>query len=503
MRVRVNRVLVSGLIAIGGLGGCAAWPAAETANIHAAPKAPPTRTVTDFTAALTCMRDLVARSGKTLLVTSGNISDSYATLKVDGRQMLVTAIGKMAPGQQITYVEITRSGAAQPMAPGESIRSHKKTFPLEDPRYSIEGAFTEVAKNIMSDRAGAGVLTDVFRIGGTTERSVGHITLDLRIVDLVGHTVVNKTTTSTTIVLENRGSAFTAGARIATAGFEFDFSIDRNEAESRVARTLIELGTIEVFGKLLDLDYAPCISGVRGVEQRIQARKEYDAASPAARKTFVWSALEKHYSEKIVSEEQFARKALQYKTEAGLVPTGSTSDFDIYESLRNERTPPPGVTVPVAVAPQPPMAPPAAVGPPSARLVLAWRRDATGETPAAAVPRGESANILVGVAGSAYVRCYYRSVDDKVYRVFPNSALPDERITGSGEPRPIRAKVDTTTIGMETAICFASESSLEHVVPGDVAGFQPIPGLRNIQDIRAAFVGRQVTSAIAHVEVRP
>jgi curli biogenesis system outer membrane secretion channel CsgG len=300
--------------------------------------------VTDFSDALACMnRKLVQHGVHDVVVTSGKLADATGLLKVGAKDMLVTAIAKMSGGSDaINYIEISTPAAMQDLGPLQTIDAlvGAQNIQVWRPNYAIEGSFTEVNKNLISDRAGGGVVSDLLQANLQRDQDVGSIALDLHIVDLNGHRVVNNTATSTEILLVNAGKSGNVGATVAKSGVEFERSFDRNEAEGRAARTLVELATVEMFGRLLNLPYADCIRTVHGKANLEQARADYDALSAAARQAFFHAQLMRlgFNPGRNTDDVKLVEAITRFQKAVGLVPSGAIN-FETYNALRTTRLP--------------------------------------------------------------------------------------------------------------------------------------------------------------------
>jgi curli biogenesis system outer membrane secretion channel CsgG len=290
---RLRRVAAACLLPLLGLAGCATVKP-EMAQVVAQPKTPPVRNITSFSGALQCMDGLLANWGvRNVIITSSGIPDATGEISTGTREMLISAISRMsAKSNAFRYVDydLTQVDVQQL----HQLIDSSKSFVA--PNYYIRGAITQLDQGVLDAGVGFGLSAGSGRsgadIGVNFNKVVSTVALDLNVVDFSSRQVVPGMYANSSLAVVRASKAADPGGRISKAGIFFNVALDQSEGMHQAVRTLVELNTIELLGKLAEVPYWKCLqiesTNPAALEQ---ARDWYQAMNPQERLTFVQRAL--------------------------------------------------------------------------------------------------------------------------------------------------------------------------------------------------------------------
>ena len=456
-KIRPRACLIGALLL---LTGCAT---PEQAPEIAQPKTLPVRNLTSFSDSLRCMDTLLAQFGvQDLVITSAGLPDATGEISTGTKDMLISAISRMS----------VRSGAFRfvdfdqfqvDVHQLQSLVGFTDEFLV--PNYYIRGAITQLDEGVIADNVGASLAGPSATLGFSGDQVVSLVSMDLNIGNLVTRQILPGMSSHNSIAVTRTGRAGDAGGQIQSYGLFFNISLNRAEGMHAAVRSLVELSTIEVLGKLAQVPYWRCLA----IEQTnpavvAQAKEWFDDMSEREKVVFVQRALASkgYYDAPVTGERDPATKGAisRYQAENGLLADGRIN-FDLYQDLINQdlaigRQPDPlaGQTVQAAaVRPNP--------------LTL------TVTTPNGAQPtyRVEEALDLTLIASQdAYVYCYYSDATGTVARIYPNQFQPDPYLTAGRSVSVPSAEAGFDIVfdrpGVtEEVVCLASPKELGLALP--------------------------------------
>jgi hypothetical protein len=277
-----------------GAAGCAFTPP-EQATIAAQPKTLPVRNVTSFSASLRCMDDLFQKFGKTnYLVTAQEIPDATGKVQTGTKEMLIAAISQMSvKSNAFNFIDFEEYGSVFVLgsflaAPG----GPPVPAGFEVPNYYVRGAITQLDSGVIAESASGGVGFENFDIGASTDQVMTVVSVDLNVGNVLNRRMLPGVSANNSIVVRRSGSAVDAGATISKMGANFNLTFNRSEGMHAAVRSLIELSTIEITGKLLQVPYWRCLEIEQTNPEVVAvARGWFDSMSTTDRVTFVQRAL--------------------------------------------------------------------------------------------------------------------------------------------------------------------------------------------------------------------
>jgi len=395
--------------------GCMTPP--QEAPAVAQPKSLPVRNLTSFSEPLRCMDRLLADFGRrNIVITSAGIPDETASISTGTKDMLISAVSRMSvESGGFTFVDFDQTQADVHNLQG--LVGFTDAFVV--PNYYIRGAITQLDEGVLAESYSAAVGISDFSVSGAADEVVSVVSLDLNVGDLVSRQIIPGISAHNSIAVARTGKGGTLSANIEKLGVAYNVSLNRAEGMHQAVRTLIELSTIEVLGKLAQVPYWRCLY----IEQTnpavvAEAREWFDDMSAKEQVVFTQRALTSlgYYAGPITGERDQSTKGAiaRYQAESDLIADGRIN-FQLYASLIAEdlalgRQPDPlqGQVEEAAARPNP------------LQLTLATPK---GDRPTYAVE--ETLEMTVIASQDAYLYCYYSDGRGTVARVFPNQFQPD------------------------------------------------------------------------------
>ncbi|WP_162488445.1 DUF4384 domain-containing protein [Azospirillum lipoferum] len=488
-----------------------ALPNPEHATIIAQPATQPTRTITGFTDGLRCMDRKLGEHGiRHVVVTSTLLPDRTGNVAVGGVDMLISALSTMSESSQaFLYVSRTRPGATE--AAGTDWVTYEAKPVIERAEYVIGGSISQADTNIAAGRRGFDISQELFQLGAAADRRIGSIAVDLHVALMDGQTVIPGVTSNNTAVIASEGKSGEAGARILKAGVRFNLSVDKQETIGQAARTLIELGSIELVGKLFKLPYWDCLqidNGNKLVQEQLRAW--YDGVSETERLQYIRQSLEQrgYLTGGGANDPDALRATLaRFQADNNLVASGRPT-FETFMKLSQgaNALPLPG----------------GGFGPGASSQMLAATRPARELTvnvrstgalaaagPAAKVgadfKTGDRTAFIVTLSRSAHLRCFYTDSAGATVRLYPNR-FQTASFVSSGTALtipPVRGDdvgfdIKLRRPGIEEVACFANERGFDdgHAAILAHQDLMPIPGVTSVDAI-AASIGAAGAGPIA------
>ncbi len=407
----------------------------QVASVIAQPTTPITKNITSFSQALRCMDELFLAYGKTgLVITSDGLPDQTQQINSGTKDMMITTLSKMSERSgAFKFVDIEQGGAV------EFVQT-KLGRGFDLPHYYIRGAITQVDRNVASNSKSAGIAIPMASLGYSSDQLLSVVTIDMNIGDVVERQIIPGLHTTNTITVVSSGKGTDAEGIIQKASIYFEVSQDRTQGTHQAVRTLVELGLIEVLGKLTKVPYWRCL-GIESTNPSMiqQARDWYDQIPEGERLRIVQQAMSSSglYSGPVdgVMGPAFRDAVNAYKARNDLIANGQV-DFDLYYRLLVDNA---------AVMPHGP-ATPGKRGGPRQEVAYAPMAPGRGETVTEAVGSeiglslepeggrqanfriGDRLSFLVSVKRPAEVYCYYQFEEgDKpqLVRIFPNRFQPN------------------------------------------------------------------------------
>ena len=116
--------------------------------------------------------------------------------------------------------------------------------------------------------------------------------MDLNVGKLTTRQILPGISANNSIAVVQSGKGADIGGLIGKAGISLSVSLDKSEGFHQAVRSLVELSTIEVLGKLTHVPYWECLSiEATNPNFRAEAREWFDAMGESERQNFVRTSL--------------------------------------------------------------------------------------------------------------------------------------------------------------------------------------------------------------------
>lgn len=343
-----HRILTLGAAAW--LGGCAVNAPQPPEDIRERySSAYPVRTMTSFTEGLVCMdRMLAANKVEPIYVTAAPIPDYSENRGGAGyaaRDMLISAIAEMTRNSAaVRFVAFDRQ--TPDIVALQS--THPKRGSLRIPDFFIRGAVTQINNTPYSKQIG-----DSLSIAGKGEHFLGgglgnsasltlsSVSLDMAVGLVNNYQMLPGIFSANTFSVEKRSNSDELSISLKRIGAVFSVNENQAEALSLALRGLVEVGAIELFGKLYNLPYWECLAEIGdNAPLREAARVRYAELSAEERTAYVAEQLVKA---KLLANEaplyrngayspQLARAVMQYRMQQNVLGSGVV-DYPLFERI--------------------------------------------------------------------------------------------------------------------------------------------------------------------------
>lgn len=278
-------------------------------------------------------------------------------------------------------------------------------------------------------------------------------------------------------------------------------SLNKAEGLGSGVRALVELGMIEVVGKLTGVPYWKCLEIEKTNPTMIQqARDWYDAMTPVDRIKLIQRKLGgmNYYNGQIngATSRELTSAISRYQAENHLVADGRVN-FDLYYALLDADQPivedPNAKSNVIASTPRPD----AQQGPLTVRL-----DSDRGNRPTYRVRDLLKARVQMSKDGVLY--CYYRDISGTIARIHPNRFNPDPFIKSNAtltlppENSPFQIKFDKP--GREQIVCYGSNRDLALPAALKAADLTPLK-VGSMDEIGKAFRASNPSVAEAKLDI--
>lgn len=483
--------------------------AASMAQAASAPKARPTRTISNFSSALRCMDEIFLAHGiKDILITSAGMPDSTGKVATGTKDMMITAINTMTQqSRAFEFIDFHSGGGDLGLL--FAARGDAQT---KVPDLYIRGAITQMDDNVVrasraggislsSDRSGDSFDPLSLALGYALTEAFDMLTMDMSVAETTSRKILTPTVTSNMLIMIKDSKGGEGGNTLGKIGLSFNVDKGRSEGLGAATRNLLELNLIETLGKLTQVPYWRCLdANISHPLIREQARLNYDLMNDSDRILFVQRKLGgsmNRYSGPLdgLASDEFKQALTDYQIKAGLLPDGRVS-FDVYASLIDDAQnslaalPPKPASAAIAAPPPPP--------PPSLQLSLESDK---GRTPQHRV--GEFFNLKVTLSGDGNAYCYYQDASRSTARVFPNRFQSSPWLRANSELRlPSRGfKIRFDRPGAEKVACIAAEKEL--VLPPALAPTADLAALpvASVDEVINQFMQHNPSASVGIIDI--
>lgn len=462
--------------------------ATSEVRIAATPKAIPQRTVTNFSEALRCMDDLFVRyaiSGVAL--GAQDIPDQTDVVSAGTKDMLITALSNMS----------VKSRAIRFVALGYDLEDISRFHTLhvsknfKAPDFFIRGAITQVDRGVIQTQQSGGLSVGTFlSIEASKDRIASIVSLDMNMGLVSNLQILPGITSSNSIAVVQKGKGLDLSGAIEKLGALFRIDFTESEGLHHAVRSLIDLGSIELMGRLTQVPYWECLD-IETTNPFVQkeVRTWFNALPRDQLLRFTQAKLRAvgAYDGPVDGREsQGLRSAIAlYKSDHALIANGDV-DFALYYQLLADPTAIDDQHIPLVA--QVIAGEGTSVGRDDTsvteeKVLKKARLETSSVTPLeleltterGTRPRyrvGESVVLQVKASVAAHVYCYYQPRAQEVIKIFPNRYARESRVrAGTTTTIPgtdgFQIKFDTPGVA-ERVLCMAAYRDIERRLPSEL-----------------------------------
>ncbi len=464
--------------------------AQETQAMRKGPESVPQHNITGFSDALRCMDSTFITYGvRNVSVLVEDITDQTKKVNAGTKDMLISAVSDMTKRSRAIRLVIYGQDAGNVV--GYLREAERKTPYASIPQFDIKGSVSQLDESMIKRQVQAGVsLGEWFSIGGGRASATNILGIDLTVLSTENLSVVPGVTSRNSVVIFKSGQGLEADAQIHKFGANFGMSLSQSEGQSQALRTLVELGAIELLGKLTHTPYWTCLGANpedQTVKNEISDWFELSLANPANLVGWFQDQLRNrsYYYGPVdgTPNDELKQSVSRYRAALGLTPEPRL-DLAFYSAYLNANH----AEVLARFPPPPPVE--QAVAPASEPLAV---RVATANG-ATRFKAGEAINLLVAPNRDAYVYCYWQDETKKIMRVYPNRFAKESKIAAA-QPLELPGRMRIQFFAndkhaAERVACFATEQDVTAGLPATVRGtdLEELQ-LKSLDQVRDAFNG--------------
>ena len=487
----------------------------ESVKMASGPEAAPAKNYTKMNDSLRCMDRLLLENGiRDLIVLTEDINDNTKKLQVGSRDMLVSAVSDMTRRSRAVRL-ITFGGDVSNLVNWlNASGGNSNVYTTLKPNFDIRGSISQLDDNLAQKREGAGITVGPIDFDKSKDASVSILGLDMSIISTDTMEVMPGVVSRNTISLSKEGSGLGGGVggtiKKKDFGINYDFSFNKNEGSSQAVRTLIELSTVELFGKLTRIPYWNCLgvdpdqSQVKDemsdwyyaleaegklvpyVQNQLRIRGVYNGPinaaviTPEFKKVIpeVRTALGLNNDGGI--DEAFFSKLINVKSKTLGAPRNPVAHLTVAQlsaKSKNRRGKTRSLVDPMDV---------------DAKLEFSLSKPPTMTITAPPIKVGEPIQFKVKTPKDTFVYCYYQESNDNWMRIFPNRFQPDPFLSaqsGLNFPGNMKVEVKAAASGQgEKIACFNTSADISLGLPPEIiaSDFEILPG-QKMADLRNGF----------------
>jgi curli biogenesis system outer membrane secretion channel CsgG len=554
---RLSRLAAPLLLAasVATIAACAAVdPGAATIDsarrLSKGPRTTPFRSITSFSENLRCMDVLLADYGvRDQSVIAEDIGDPGARINAGTKDMMISAISDMT--RRSRAFRVVTYGQDSGNTVGFLQEAQMRDPYTKVPRYAVRGSVSQVDDSIAAGSVTGG-LTVGSRVGVSANRAAtaSVIGLDLAVVTTRDLSVVAGVTSRNSVLVVATTDGANATATIGKFGLDYSLTTARQEGPTQALRTLVELASIELFGRLAKVPYWSCL-GASDADAAVQSEilDWYDAMAMSASQSELVAYFQgqlrtrRVYGGPIdgVASGEFNEAVVRYRELLQLAgePKLSLEFFQAYlkadhRKLAEQITPVPlrplaadgdgseaGATNAKTQSAGPGRVvriggrvvdgggamPPALLQ--RIRAAVAIAEGDADEAPAntasgplalhleadgarAAWSRNAAIKLAATVDRDGHLYCYLRDNDNTIKRIFPNRYASDSSVHarhGQGLPGTDRIELVADDTGARQIVaCYATEREVASELPAAAFGTDlEALQVRTLADVRSAF----------------
>ena len=468
-------------------------------EVKKGPERKPFRSITNFSAALRCMDGLMLQHGvRDVSVLVEDLTDQTKKVNAGTKDMLISAVSDM--NRRSRAIRLVAYGADSGNLIGFLRDAERKNAYAVVPEFDIRGSISQFDENVAKKSAEFGFGFGEDLVAGYGRSATATILgIDLTMLSTADLSVIPGVSSRNAVVIFKSGSGTDGDARYRKLGVNFSTTLNKAEGNAQALRNLVELASIELFGKLAKVPYWTCLDADPNAPEVQEELADWFYAMEANGTELIYflqkhTRLKGYYSGPVDGEgnPQLADAAVKARTALGM-SREPKADLDLFKAIVNGQLP--QASTELAAAPA--EAPKAAAGDPALALSIVSRNAKP------VYKRGEPVALSIRPNRDAYVYCYLHNDEGQVQRFFPNRFLKDPLVPAAKPlelPGAMRFQLVASERGKpETVACFAAPKEVLAALPEAVRGvdFEPLQ-VGSLEEVHSAFVASGGTAVAAY-----
>jgi hypothetical protein len=221
-------------------------------RLRAGPAEAPLSNETGFSKGLKCMDGLFRTYGvSNVTVVLDQIPDATKKINVGARDMFLSATAEM-----------TRTSHAIRLVPIVDTRvftETKRDRVVADADFAIQGSISQYDDSMLQKQRDGAVCIWKLCIGAADSDKISGLGLDLNLVETAGMSLVPGASVKNAVLLRRHGDGYDGDLTVKNFSIQANYTLVSSDANGQALRTLIELGAIELYGRMLKLPYWSCM----------------------------------------------------------------------------------------------------------------------------------------------------------------------------------------------------------------------------------------------------
>ncbi len=435
----------------------------------------PDRNITSFEPALRCMDRLFVSYGiRGVPFLIEEIPDATKKVNVGAREMFMSATSRMTQ----------RSGAIRLIPFQPSVVLQNRQDFADSARFVLQGSVSQLDESLVRRQRDGSICLGPICLGGAESDTFNALGLDMNVIRTSDFSLLPGVSSKNSVLIVKRGVGADGELNMKKLGLSFNFALSRSDGNGQALRALIELGAIELYGRLLKIPYWSCIGQTdaqEDVQVEIEDWWESMAADPQTLVTWLQTqmAARKLFTGEIngVADDALLKAVAAYKGAMGLTADEELDLVFFKTYLKAEHAKIEGAArealarmpapTPVAAAPSPGAAAPAPVAVQPGVLLVRDRQ--TQRTGSVNLARGERYEIEVLPPKDGHLYCWLFDDQKRLHLFHPNPGQRYPLVRGGvpiAFPGNMGFTLSASKAGLsETVACAMSDTDL---------GFDPL-----------------------------
>src|SRR5687768_4133307 len=221
------------------------------------PQTAPYRSITNFSNGLRCMDSLMLEYGvRDVAVIVEDLADQTKKINAGTKDMLISAVSDMT--RRSRAVRLVAYGQDSGNTIGFLYQALKRDQYSVIPPFALRGSISQFDDTVVRRNLDAGINLDRVAISGAATAQASVLGIDLTMLSTGDLSVLPGVGSRNSVILFKQGKGYDGEAQIRKFGINFSLSTATQEGQAQAVRTLVELASIELFGRLAKVPYWSC-----------------------------------------------------------------------------------------------------------------------------------------------------------------------------------------------------------------------------------------------------